>query len=243
MLCTLRLPGATVAGTLLAFVLTACAPRADQRAGGAPPVAMSERAREELQRRLHVAQLLLAKARTEIELGDLRYRDQVRHAEMELELAKRRQQSFAKFTVPHRLARAELSLQQAEDGVLEARAELQQLQQESSATRPAGLVRDQTAVTCAQRRLQRLERDLELRRDEFKTLKEVTLPLEQSELDLAAEVKKRAVLQAQRDNEGPLIDRQIAVLKAEAEVTRLEELADGREKAGELSPAASEPSR
>jgi len=57
----------------------------------------------------------------------------------------------------------------------------------------------------------------------LKTLQEVTLPLEQMELDLAAEQSKRAVLQAQRDDEGRRIDRQIAVETAEAELTRLED--------------------
>jgi hypothetical protein len=212
MLRTLRLPGTLVAGTLLVLALPACAPRAARPGDAASPVALGAPTRAELQRRLHVAELLLAKAQTETELGDLRYRDQIAHAEKEFELAKRRQQSFTRFIAPNRLARAELSLQEAEDGVRDARDELQQVEQAQS----------KTAVERAQRGLQRLERDLELRREELKTLKEVTLPLEQSEVDLAAEEKKRAVLQTQRDNEGPLIDRQVAVLNAEAEVARLE---------------------
>jgi len=192
-----------------------------------------ERQRTRLERSLEVAQLNLAKARIAVELGDLKYNDQISHAEMEFELAKRRQQLFTKFTAPARLARGELSLQQAEDAMLEAREELSQLERAHGAE-PSAEQGGETAIERAKRRLQRLERDLELRRAEHATLKDVTLPLEQSELDLAAEQKKRAVLQAQRDNEGALIDREIAALEAEAEVTRLEnELADLREEPGE----------
>ena len=192
-----------------------------------------ERKRAKLERSLEVAQLNLAKAQIAVELGDLKYNDQISHAEMEFELAKRRQQIFTKFTAPARLARGEVSLQQAEDAVLEAREELGQLERAHGAE-PSAEQGGEMAIERAKRRLQRLERDLELRRAEHATLKDVTLPLEQSELDLAAEQKKRAVLQAQRDNEGALIDRRIAVLNAEAEVARLEnELADLRERTGE----------
>ncbi len=275
MLHTPRSPGTIVAGTLLSLALTACAQQAERRAALAPPAVLAgqeerdrsvasvpstqasderqtvratrenQRTRAQLERRYHVAQLHLAKAKIAIELGELRYHDQISHAEMEFELAKRRQQIFTKFTAPNRLARAELSLQQAEDNVVEARAELQQREQKSSTAQPAGPVQDKTPLERAQRRLERLERDLELRRGELKTLQEVTLPLEQSELDLAAEEKKRAVLQTQRDNEGAIIDRQIAFLNAEAEVTRLEEeLADLAEEAEESPPSGtSGPSR
>jgi hypothetical protein len=54
-------------------------------------------------------------------------------------------------------------------------------------------------------------------------LTEVLLPLEQQELEFAGEQKKRAALQVQRDDEGPGLDRKIALLSAEAEVRRLEE--------------------
>jgi len=205
MRCTSSLPGTLVAGTV-ALALTACAPRAARPAGLESASPTWDARRAALERRLHVAQLLLAKAQTELELGELRYRDQIARAEMEFELAKRRQQGFTRFIAPQRLARAELNMQQAEHGVLEARQALQQAE----------------GGELAERRLAHLKRDLELRRDELKTLQEVTLPLEQSELDLAAEVRKRAVLQTQRDNEGALIDRQVAVLTAEAEVARLE---------------------
>jgi hypothetical protein len=214
--------GVFAAGTVLALALTGCGLRAGRPAGAAPPVARDEPSRAELERRLHNTELLLAKAQTAIELGDLQYRDQIEIAEKAFELAKRHQQSFAKFIAPHRLARAELNLQQAEDRVREARLELEQLEPPSSTTQPAGPAPDNAAAERARRRLDYLQRDLELCREEFKTLKDVTLPLEQMELDLASEEKKRAVLQTQRDNEGPIIDRQVALSNAEAEVARLE---------------------
>jgi hypothetical protein len=204
------------------------------------------RQRADLEHRIEVAQLLLAKAQIEVEQGELKHRDRLAQTEMEFELAKRRQQISTKFTTPNRIARAELSLQQTEEGVLEARAELDELLRKSGDP-PAASGTAQTLTERAQRRLERAQRDLELRREELRILKEVTLPLEQMELDLAAEQKKRAVLQAQRDDEGPLIDRRIAVLNAQAELARLEAaLADlpteaDKEAAGAASRPAPQP--
>jgi hypothetical protein len=175
----------------------------------------------QLQHRLEVAELNLARARTAVEHGELYYHDATTLAEIEFELAKRRQQIFVTMTVPNRIARAELSLQQAEDGVSEAEQDLYQLELKSSddhrADQPQAAV-----VERAQRRLTHAQRDLELRREEFQILKEATLPLEQRALELASEEKKRALLHVQRDNEAGLIDRRIAVVIAEAELTRLE---------------------
>ncbi len=202
-----------------------------------------ERKRARLEHSLEVAQLSLAKATIAVEQGELKYNDQLAQAEMEFELAKRRQQIFTKFTAPNRLARAELGLQQAEDGSLEAREELDQLVLMYSEEQFADQTKE-IVIERAKRRLARAERDLELRRDELKTLKEVSLPLEQSEVDLAAEQRKRAALQVQRDNEGALLDRRVAALNAEAEVTRLEdeladvveEIQDAQQKAAESQP-------
>jgi hypothetical protein len=180
---------------------------------------------DELQHRLEVAELNLAKARIAVELGELAYHDANALAEIEFELAKKRLQIFVKMTTPDRIARAELSLQQAEDAVTEAEQDVYQLELKSS----DGQVADQSqeaVVERAQRRLARAQRDLELSREEFRVLQEVTLPLEQRELELASETRKFALLQVQRDNEGALIDRKIAVLSAEAELARLESQRD-----------------
>ena len=175
----------------------------------------------QLQHRLEVAELNLAKARIAVEHGELYYRDTTTLAEIEFELAKKRQQIFVKMTVPDRIARAELSLQQAEDGVTEAEQDLYQLELKSGDEHLADQPQE-AVVERTQRRLARAQRDLELRREEFRVLQEATLPLEQRELELASEEQKRALLQVQRDNEAGLIDRRIAVLIAEAELARLE---------------------
>ncbi|HQL53837.1 MAG TPA: hypothetical protein PLQ87_03955, partial [Phycisphaerae bacterium] len=161
-------------------------------------------------------------------------------AETEFELAKKRLQIFQKMTVPNRLARAELELRQVEDGVTESQEELYQLELMYSDEQLADQTRE-IVIERAKRRLERAQRDLELRREEFRVLKEVNLPLEEQELDHAAELKKRAVLQTQRDNEPEIIDRQVAVINAELEVTRLEEeIAD---LVSEAQAAASQPAR
>jgi len=199
-----------------------------------------ERKLARLRRQLEIAQLGVAKARTAIEHGDLKYNDALAAAETEFELAKKRLQIFQKMTVPNRLARAELELRQVEDGVTESQEELYQLELMYSDEQLADQTRE-IVIERAKRRLERAQRDLELRREEFRVLKEVNLPLEEQELDHAAELKKRAVLQTQRDNEPEIIDRQVAVINAELEVTRLEEeIAD---LVSEAQAAASQPAR
>lgn len=189
-------------------------------AGGARTTAQQRRLAD-LQHRLEVAELNLAKARIAVEHGELYYRDATTLAEIEFELAKKRQQIFVKMTMPDRIARAELSLQQAEDGLAEAEQDLYQLELKSS-DQPLADAAQATTVERAQRRLAHAQRDLELRREEFQVLKAATLPLEQRELELASEQKKHALLHVQRDNEARLIDRRIAVVNAETELARLE---------------------
>lgn len=199
-----------------------------------------ERKLARLRRQLEIAQLGVAKARIALEHGDLKYNDALAAAETEFELAKKRLQIFQKMTVPNRLARAELELRQVEDGVTESQEELYQLELMYSAEQLADQTRE-IVIERAKRRLERAQRDLELRREEFRVLKEVSLPLEEQELDHAAELKKRAVLQTQRDNEPEIIDRKVAVINAELEVTRLEEeIAD---LVAEAQAAASQPAR
>ena len=179
-----------------------------------------------LRQRLEVAELNLARARIAAEHGELQYNDATALAEIELELAQKRLQIFEKMTVPDRIARAELDIQQAEDSISEAEEDLYQLQLKASDEHSADQS-GETAIERAKRRIARAQRDLELRREEFRVLQEVALPLEQRELELASEQKKRAWLQVQRDNESVLIDHQIAILDAEAEVMHLEQnLAD-----------------
>jgi len=194
-----------------------------------------ERKREKLQQSLEVAQLNLAKAQISVELGELKYHDALSQAEMEFELAKKREQIFKKFTAPNRIARAELSLKQAEDGVTETQEELYQLEQMYKEEQFADQTKE-IVLERARRRLERAQRDLELQREEFQTLKEISLPLEQQEVEHAAELKQRAVLQVQRDNEPGIIDRKVGVLSAEAEVTRIEqELEDVLEEIAEAA--------
>jgi len=216
-------PAATEPDPAHAATPPGLAPAATSAPVAAPPISAVDvqRQRAQLERRLEIASLALAKAQIEVELGQLKYRDTIARVDKEFELAKKRLQIFERMTAPSHRARAELDLQLAEDSLAEAQEDLYQaeLQYGAQETPDRG---QELAIERARRRLERTQRDVELRREEFKTLTEVLLPLEQQELELAAEVKKRAALQAQRDDEGPGLDRKMAVLSAEAEVRRLE---------------------
>lgn len=184
------------------------------------------RKRARLQRELKIAELKLAKAKIAVELGQLKQGDAQRLADEEFRLAKNRVAIFRDFTRPNRIARAEYDLQWAENNCWETCKELEQLEKMYAEEQFADATKE-IVLERARRQLARAERDRELRQQEFKTLTEVTLPMEERELEHAAEQKKRATLQTQRDDEAGIIDRQIAVLQAEAEVERLEnELGD-----------------
>jgi hypothetical protein len=195
-----------------------------------------------LERSAEVAQLNLAKAQFGMELGELRYNDVLAQAEKEHELAQRRLEIFEKFTGPNRIARSELGLKYAEDGLTDAREELRQLELMYKEDQFADQTKE-IVIDRARRQLERSQRDFELRQGEHKILIELTLPLERIELEHQVRQKRQVVLQTQRDNEPAAIDRRTALLNADAEVSRLEEeIADTRDEIEEAArKAATQP--
>jgi hypothetical protein len=220
--------------------------------GGTPPAADAgderaalerSRARVRLERDLEVAALQLAKVQIAVEHAKLAYRQDLSRAETAFELAKRRQQIFAKMTAPARIASAELKLQETEDAVRDQRAALQQLEA-TAGSEGAKDPEQAIAIERARRRLERAERGLELQRKEHEVLVEVMLPLEQMEMDLAAETGKHAVLALQRANEQTILARRIAVIEAESRMAALEHALDDLHDAGpseDVAPMSPQP--
>lgn len=175
----------------------------------------------DLKRQVEAAELRLAQAQIEVEHGDLRHRQTVGRLEKEFELAKRRLEIFTKMTMPARIARAELRLRHAEDECRVAEEDLVILEAAAAGTTTGDMPRE-VAVARARRRLEQTQRERDLQREELQVLHEVLLPLERMELELEGERKKHAVLEAHWDNERALLDRRLAVVYAEIELTRLE---------------------
>lgn len=187
----------------------------------------------ELERRVESAELKLAQAQIEVEHGDLRHRQTIARLEKEFEFAKRRLEIFVEMTIPLRIARAELELDRVEADCLAAEDELARLATAVTSA-PTGGASPETAVAQRRHRLAQAQRERDLQREELRILREVLLPLEQMERELEAERKKHAILEAHWDNERALLDRRMAVIAAEIELSRLErELARAR---AELAP-------
>jgi hypothetical protein len=188
-----------------------------------------------LEHSLEVAHLNLDKSRLSAEHAERQFRDTAGKAEADLDLVRTKLENFLDVNLPNRIARAELGLQGAEDGATEAREELDQLEQMYSDEQFADATKE-IVIERARRRLERTQRDLELRRDEFRNLVEIALPIEQWELELGVQEKEHGLQQLRRGRDTAVIDQNVATMNAEAEVTRLEnELSDAREEVAEAT--------
>lgn len=176
----------------------------------------------ELERRVESAELKLAQAQIEIEHGDLRHRQTIARLEKEFEFAKRRLEIFVEMTAPLRIARAELELDRVGADCRAAEEELARLDTPVTSAPMDDALRE-AAAGQARRRLAQAQRERDLQREELRILREVLLPLEQMERELEAERKKHAILEAHWDNERALLDRRMAVIAAEIELSRLEQ--------------------
>lgn len=176
----------------------------------------------ELERRVESAELKLAQAQIEVEHGDLRHRQTIARLEKEFEFAKRRLEIFVEMTTPLRIARAELEVDWVDADCRAAEDELARVNA-TVASAPADDTLREAAAIRARQRLAQAQRERDLQREELRILREVLLPLEQMEHELEAERRKHVILEAHWDNERALLDRRVAVIAAEIELSRLEQ--------------------
>ncbi len=142
-------------------------------------------------------------------------------ADRELALEADRQRIFTERSAPNRIERARLDLMRAQDRTKEAEEELRQLEmmyaEEDFADQTKEIVLER-----GRRRLERSHSDLELRREELTTLTDRTIQLEIAEHELRVEQKTRVRDKEARAAESSTLDKHIAAMAAEAEVSRLE---------------------
>ena len=199
-----------------------------------------ERKLPKLERDLDVAKMKLEKAEHGARNDEIQFGESVEKAEAELNIARRKLGNLVEITAPHRIARAELTLQRAEDGFKDAQQELAQLELMYSDEQFADQTKE-IVIERAKRRLARSQRDLELRHKETETLREVTIPLEITEHELRLVGKERALTQLKRGRGITVIDKRIAVIGAEAEIIRLDNaLSDLREEIEEAAQKKAE---
>jgi|GEM_PF-5788308 len=193
-----------------------------------------ERKLAKLQRSLKVAQLKLDMTRISHANANRGAVAALAKAEADHELALRRFKNFQEKNVPSRIGWSELGLQRATDRTGENQEELEQLEimyrEDEFAEQTKEIV-----IERARRRLVRSQRDLELRGDDFATLTEETIPLEQRDHELRIIAKENSLKQAQEKIAIGAFDQQIAIINAEGELIRLNnELDDTHEEIEEL---------
>jgi hypothetical protein len=199
-----------------------------------------ERQRKQLrlESELNAARLRLDKSRLAAEHAELQFKESADKAEKELAIAQDKFKVFQEVTAPNRIAWAELGLQRAEDRFQEDQEELDQLELMYSEDEFADKTKE-IVIDRARRRLERSQRDLELRRSDYDTLVNVTIPQETADQEFDLEQKERAIDNLHRERAGGEIDQRLGVMATEAEIIKLEnELADVREEIAEASQPA-----
>src|SRR5439155_9456262 len=139
-----------------------------------------------------------------------------------LELARRKLQHFQEHTAPTRVAQTELGLRGSEDGFKEAQEELAQLEMMYKDEQFADKTKE-IVLERGRRRLERSQKDLEIRRRELADLKEKQLPLEMEEQAQAVGEKERELERLRHEEQSTKLDKQIGIMSAEFEIARLQD--------------------
>lgn len=220
---------------------TAVAAEARQTASAAPVGAESETASDEktekkseaktkaekeakrakLTRDLEIAREKIAQAQLAMDHQRADDEDAVRKAAAERDLAAAKVGDFEKHSAPVRVEKAQLSLKRAQDNLIEAEEELEQLEmmygEQELAEKTSEIV-----IARAKRRIERARWHLNIQRQELHNLENETIPLERRELVLkveAGEIQHQSKLRSAETN---MLEKQIALMSAHAEVARLE---------------------
>lgn len=199
------------------------------------------RKRKRLQRELEMAGIRHEKQAMSHEFQTRAALTTLERTRSELEVAVRRLDNLTKESIPTRLARTELSLQYAQDGVKEAEEELTQLEMMYKEEQLADQTKE-IVLERSRRRLDRSRRSLTLSTAETKNMREFAIPLEIRDAEQAVDAKKREVEKLEFDQRTAEIDQKLALLSAEAEMERLrhelEDLEEEERKAAQEADAA-----
>ncbi len=172
-------------------------------------------------RKLDIARQKLAKSSLAAEYSKIENQNQIAKAEQDLEIATTKLQHHEQYTAPNRLARGQLDQRYAEDRYEESQEEMQQLElmyaEEDFADKTKEIV-----LQRGRRRLERSRTNLDIRGKDYLFLQNHSLPLQHKELQFKFEQAGLLLEKTQRDARAGELDKQIAILTAEAEVAKLE---------------------
>jgi len=180
-----------------------------------------EHRRAKMERDLQISRQKLTRAEMAAKHTELAHQVSLRKAEMELDLAHHKFKDYAENSVPQRIARAELNVRRSQDRLREAEQELAQLEMLYAEEEFA----DKTKEIVLERGKQRLERSREghaITQRDLTILLEFTIPIEMKKKEMEVDAKERQLERSRRDAEAAALDKAIALMSAEAEVTKLE---------------------
>jgi ribosomal protein L29 len=188
--------------------------KAEERANNGRALAKLERDLDLAKEKMHRAEMAQAHAEMEQAVA-------LEKAEQELAIERRRLDTFVTREVINRVEWAELALAGSADRLQEARDELAQLEkmygEDDFADGTKEIVLDR-----GRQRLERSQRDYELRGEDFKTLTERTIPLEITEREKNVREKEQALEKARRSAEAGRLDQAIAIMSARHDIARIE---------------------
>jgi hypothetical protein len=173
----------------------------------------------------------VTRARLEVEAARKSSAVALDKAKAELALAEEARKRFVEIEAPIKETRAQLELQDAQDSLADNREEMEQLEMMYKEDDLADKTKE-IVLRRGKRRLERAEQRLKLQERERTSL---TGELEQQriKLDLAVTEKKAELERVQRSTESEALDKDTALLGAQAELARVEaELADLNAKTG-----------
>lgn len=177
--------------------------------------------RDRLARELAISRERLKQTQMAHDAAKITTDQSVAKAEKELEIARRRFETFMNQSVPNRIKSAELSYQYSQDSLKEAEEELEQLElmykEEEFAEKTKEIVIDR-----AKRRIERSRTGLSIQATELSILKERTIPIETEEQRMAVEDKEKALAAAKRDAESTMLGHRINLMSGESDLKRIE---------------------
>lgn len=174
------------------------------------------------QRELQMAEMKLAKAKTQREVAERHHAQAVEKARREIEIAERKLKTFKEKSRPERIERAELSFSFSQDSVKEAEQELEQLEKMYKDDQFADQTKE-IVLERGRRRLERSKKSLAIETAAIAVLKSETLPLEELEQELGLKDKREALEKMQREHELGMMDQRVGLIAAEGEVLRIKD--------------------
>lgn len=202
----------------------------DSEEAGAPAAGAADSA--QLKQDLALAQKKLGRAKLDQSQQEIDAAAAVQKATEELGAAKRALQHFDEFDRPRKLAEAALSLQNAQDNLVEQEEEMQQLELMYSQDELGDKTKE-IVLARGKRRLDTVRQRLEIARRVTADLENFQLVEERQKLALTVTEKEQALKRATFEQESGRADKQIAVEEQQSAVKKAEqELQKASTKAG-----------